>query len=531
MSRRFLQGVFAVSCCLILLAWTTPALAQRPPGGGQGQRPEQAAPLDAAHVLENFADIVEMIWSDEEASAWERLQTDEERQAFIVTFWETRDPSPDSSENEFRDLYMARVQDAYSRFSRGDSAGYADPRGQVFIMYGGAITLQDIRQVGAVSQPRDLGNPGRETDPRPTDGAAARTQRLVWEMDVSKNPYLEGKEEIQFIQGRGGFSLNTRGLEFSQEAFLANTDVQAYFAGDTTAGGAAGGRAGAASMPPDFLAMRELLEDGTFRSELTVDAELSFFPAPENTYTVVAFKVGRERVTFGEDGDGPASLKVFGLLYEGGDSGEEERLRQIRIDFEADLEEGSADSTGTHSMAMILVPGDYRLVWGIMDNASELMTTMNHEFEVPDFGGGELILSSIVLSRPPAEVTDDDPDLDSVYPGMRLFKVGLDIDVDHSFSLDGEVEVLYMVAGAGVDPETEQVELMIDTVIMTADGTPIARLPTEVATNTIISNLVPLDQIPGLAPGGAYRIEVTVKDLISGQQTAGVVVLRGSEGG
>jgi len=286
MSRRLLKGTFALTCCLILLAWTTPALAQRPSGGGPGD-PAQAAPLDAAHVLENFAEIVEIIWSDEEASAWERLQTDEERQAFIVSFWETRDPSPETPDNEFRDLYMARVQDAYSRFSRGDNAGYADPRGQVFIMYGGAITLQDNRQVGAVTQTRDLGDPTRETDPRPTDGAAARTQRLVWEMDVSKNPYLEGKEEIQFIQGRGGFSLNTRGLEFSQEAFLANTDVQAYFAGDTTAGGATGRRAGAAPMPPDFVAMRELLDNGTLRSELAVAAELNFFPAPENTYTVV----------------------------------------------------------------------------------------------------------------------------------------------------------------------------------------------------------------------------------------------------
>jgi len=166
-----------------------------------------------------------------------------------------------------------------------------------------------------------------------------------------------------------------------------------------------------------------------------------------------------------------------------------------------------------------------------MDNASEQMTTMSHEFEVPDFGGNELTLSSIVLSRPPAEVTDDDPDLDTVYLGMRLFKVELDVDVDHAFALNEEVEVLYMVAGAGIDPDSEQVELMIDTVIMTADGQPIARLPTEVATNTIISNVVPLDQIPGLAPGGAYRIEVTVRDLISGQQTTGVVVLRASEGG
>jgi hypothetical protein len=348
-------------------------------------------------------------------------------------------------------------------------------------------------------------------------------------MNPAMNSHLEGKEEIHFTQGRGGYSMNTGGIEFSQEAFLANTDVQAYIAGDATAGGAGGTGVAAAPMPPDFVAMRELLDNGTLRSDLAVEAELNFFPAPENTYTVVGFKVGSEGVTFGEDGDDPASLKVFGLLYEGGSSGEGVRLRQMRIDFEAGLEEDSADATGTHSMAMILAPGQYRLVWGIMDNASERMTTMSHEFEVPDFSGDELTLSSIVLSRPPAEVTEDDPDLDTVYPGMRLFKVGLDVDVDHAFALNEEVEILYLVAGAGIDPDTEEIELMIDTVIKSAEGQPIARLPTEVATNTIISNVVPLDQIPGLEPGGSYMIEVSVRDLISGQQTAGIVVLRGSE--
>ena len=528
MTRRFLQVSCAVSCCLILVAWTTPALAQRPAGGPGGQG--QAATLDADHVLENFAEIVEIIWTDEEASAWERLQTDEERQAFVVTFWETRDPSPESPDNEFRDLYMARVQDAYGRFSRGNNAGYADPRGKVLIMYGGAITLQEIRQVGASTvSAGGMGDITRETDPRPEDSEAQRTQRLYWTMDVSKNPYLEGKEEIVFTQDRGGYSLNTRNLEFSQEAFLANTDVQAYFAGDSTAGGATGGR-GAETMPPDFAAMREFLDSGTARTDLAVEAKLSFFPAPENTYTVFAFNVGREGLTFGEDGDDPASLKVFGLLYERGPGGEETRLRQMRIDFESDPEEGSDEATGTHSMSMILIPGDYRLVWGIMDNASERIATMSEEFTVPDLGGDDLVLSSIVLSRPPAEVTSDDPDLDTVYPGLRIFKVALDVDVDHTFAPDGEIESLYMVAGADVDPDAEQVELMIDTIIMTADGQPIARLPTEMSTETIISNLVPLGQIPGIEPGGTYKIEFTVKDLIGGKQATSEVIFRGSEG-
>jgi len=44
---------------------------------------------------------VAYIITDEERSAFMRLQTDEERETFIENFWLRRDPSPDTVENEF----------------------------------------------------------------------------------------------------------------------------------------------------------------------------------------------------------------------------------------------------------------------------------------------------------------------------------------------------------------------------------------------------------------------------------------------
>src|SRR5579872_6928565 len=45
---------------------------------------------------------VAYIITDEERTAFKRLNTDEERDSFIEQFWLRRDPTPDTVENEFK---------------------------------------------------------------------------------------------------------------------------------------------------------------------------------------------------------------------------------------------------------------------------------------------------------------------------------------------------------------------------------------------------------------------------------------------
>jgi hypothetical protein len=45
---------------------------------------------------------VKWIITDEELSAFKHLSNDEERDAFIESFWQRRNPNPDSPDNEFR---------------------------------------------------------------------------------------------------------------------------------------------------------------------------------------------------------------------------------------------------------------------------------------------------------------------------------------------------------------------------------------------------------------------------------------------
>src|SRR5580693_6117233 len=58
-------------------------------------------------------DVVYII-TDEEKSAFKRLQTDEERQQFVEQFWLRRDPTPDSIENEYKEEHYRRI--AYASY-------------------------------------------------------------------------------------------------------------------------------------------------------------------------------------------------------------------------------------------------------------------------------------------------------------------------------------------------------------------------------------------------------------------------------
>jgi len=59
----------------------------------------------------------------------------EERRQFIEEFWKVRDPSPASEENEFRDEYYRRIEQANHLFREG-SSGWLSDRGRIYILLG-----------------------------------------------------------------------------------------------------------------------------------------------------------------------------------------------------------------------------------------------------------------------------------------------------------------------------------------------------------------------------------------------------------
>jgi len=105
--------------------------------GEKALREELATPYrkwlneDAAYII-----------TDEERAAFVRLQTDEERERFIESFWLQRDPTPGTVENEFKEEYYRRIAYANEHFAAG-IPGWKTDRGRIYITYGPPDEIED----------------------------------------------------------------------------------------------------------------------------------------------------------------------------------------------------------------------------------------------------------------------------------------------------------------------------------------------------------------------------------------------------
>jgi GWxTD domain-containing protein len=119
-----LLSLISIFMLFILLV---PAFAQ--------DKKDQELPLTDAH--QKFLDIVYWIISDYEKTAFLSLKTNEDRDRFIDAFWENRDPTPGTKQNEFREEHRARWEYATKQFGRDTSIpGWKTDRGKVYILLG-----------------------------------------------------------------------------------------------------------------------------------------------------------------------------------------------------------------------------------------------------------------------------------------------------------------------------------------------------------------------------------------------------------
>ena len=79
-------------------------------------------------------DVIYII-TPEERQAFMQLSNDEERDNFIEAFWQRRDPTPDTPENEFKEEHYRRIEYANEHFAAG-IPGWKTDRGRIYIIYG-----------------------------------------------------------------------------------------------------------------------------------------------------------------------------------------------------------------------------------------------------------------------------------------------------------------------------------------------------------------------------------------------------------
>jgi GWxTD domain-containing protein len=80
----------------------------------------------------------EVVWiiSKTERDVFLDLKSDVERDRFMQSFWEARDPTPGTPQNEYKDEHYKRIEYANAKFEEGTGPGWKTDRGRIYIQLG-----------------------------------------------------------------------------------------------------------------------------------------------------------------------------------------------------------------------------------------------------------------------------------------------------------------------------------------------------------------------------------------------------------
>ena len=93
---------------------------------------------------ENWANSPEAYFlTAAERKEWDGLRSRENRVDFIERYWLKRDPTPGTTENEFRDLVLARIRTADKRYRIEKIPGSRTAQGFVFIVFGTPARVEE----------------------------------------------------------------------------------------------------------------------------------------------------------------------------------------------------------------------------------------------------------------------------------------------------------------------------------------------------------------------------------------------------
>lgn len=158
-------------------------------------------------VSEEFFDKVRYIMSKEESKIFLELPP-AARADFIQKFWERRDPTPESEENEYREAYYQRIDEANRLFKGGGRPGWLQDRGRIYVLFGPPDERQTNPMGGRPIDPYE--RPDRMTDSRRVGAGEKPSETWVYRDLFSS---LQKPQVVRLIfvdsYGTGDYRLTT----------------------------------------------------------------------------------------------------------------------------------------------------------------------------------------------------------------------------------------------------------------------------------------------------------------------------------
>src|SRR6202162_951471 len=476
---------------------------------------------------------VPYIITDEERSAFLQLQTNEEREQFIEAFWQRRDPTPDTVENEFKEEHYRRIAYANERFSSG-IPGWRTDRGRMYIMWGPADQVESHTQGEIYNRPMQEGG-GQTTTYAYEQWTYHYMEGIGQNITIEfVDPTGTGEFHITMDPGEKDAMAHVPGGGPSMRESLGRSSQSARFPG-SDGSTAPLGPAGTSALdsqneftrleqfakvqvapPVKFKDLEEVVSSRILRNQISFDYRFDFMRITGDTILVpVTVQIQNKQMTFRDrDGVQSASLNLFGRI-----SSMTGRVIQtfedvIQRDFPDSLLESSLKSFSIYQKAVPLRPGLYKLDLVIKDVNSGNVGVVNTRLAVSPIPDDKLEDSSLILADQMEPVSPKDVGVGQFVLGSTKVRPKLDAE----FHADQPLDIYLQFYNLKVDEKTHKNNVSLDFKVTQGAQT----VSDEVTTGDQLKQngeQITFEQViaPKTLPPGKYKMEIQATDLVANQ--------------
>jgi len=513
---------------------------KRPLTDKQKKQNSKSLKIELSKTYKKWLDEdVRWIITDEEQKAFKLLSNDEERDQFIEAFWQRRDPTPDTIENEFKEEHYRRMAYANEHFAAG-IPGWKSDRGRIYIMYGPADEIESHPSGGSYERPMEEG--GGETSTFPFEDWRYR--------------YLEGIGQeviIEFVDTCmcGDYHMT---MDRSEKDALLNTPnagltLYEQMGMSSKADRFSGGgleRLGRGPFSNDlqtkqfdrleqfyklqkppavkFKDLEEVVSHKISVNLMPFDVRTDFVRVTSDTVLVpITIQVKNRDVTFvNKDGVQRGTVNIFGRVTTLTGKIVQTFEDTVQVDVPAELLPKVTENSSVYWKALPLRPNLYRIDVAVKDVNGDRSGLWSSRLPVPSFDDDRLSSSSLIVADTMSPVSTKEI-------GTGMFVIGNTKIRPRVASANGKPVVFkrnqkvyfwMQVYNLGVDDKTHKPSATVEYDVINA-ATNKAVIHTVESTDQMgnIGDQVTLEKplsASSLDPG-VYRIQIKVNDNISKQ--------------
>ena len=485
----------------------------------------------------------DVVWiiSDEERAAFKQLSNDEERDNFIEAFWQRRDPTPDTEENEYKEEHYRRIAYANEHFAAG-IPGWKSDRGRMYIMYGPADEVDSHPSGGSYERPMEEG--GGETSTFPFEDWRYR--------------YLEGIGQeviIEFVDTCmcGDYHMTIDRSEKDALKYTPNAGLTMYESmgmaskADRFSGGGLE-QLGAGPMssqqqtkqfdrleqfaklqappPVKFKDLEEIVNTKLITNLMPFDVRSDFVKVTGDTVLVpITIQMKYRDITFAnKDGVQRGTVNIFGRVTTLTGRVVQTFEDTAQVDVPAELLPRTAENSSVYWKALPLRPGRYKVEIAVKDVNGDRKGLWSRGIVVPEYSDDKLSTSTLIVADQMESVPTKDVSTGSFVIGVTKVRPRVapanGKPALFKRSLDQKVNFWMQVYNLGVDEKTHKPSATFEfDIVNVATNKPVVQKTESTEQMGNVGEQVTLQKsiASAILQPGIYRIEIKVNDNISKQ--------------